>query len=154
MNLLATFFNCVYLIFTFVFDWMENLHHIMERWEAGQPTEESLIYGSASAPSQTSNSTSTDPPASAADGDLHRAESHFFISIMAVLRILLVASYLNFEARKIPLYSYMQVNWMGWPQYRPGLKLAAISLPVSRGVKQKLLELQPWNSFMLNLYSV
>ena len=45
MNLLATFFNCVYLIFTFVFDWVENLHHIMERWEAGQQTEESLILG-------------------------------------------------------------------------------------------------------------
>ena len=43
MNLLAAFFNCVYLIFTFVFDWVENLHHIMEHWDADQSGESAVF---------------------------------------------------------------------------------------------------------------
>lgn len=87
--------------------------------------------------------------------ELHRSESHFFISIMAVLRIILVTAYLYFEAKKIPLYSYMQTNWMGWPQYhKHDQRYFTGPIPVSRAIKKRLLELQPWNSFMLNLYSV
>jgi hypothetical protein len=33
INLLAAFFNCVFLIFIFVFDWVENVHIVMEHWE-------------------------------------------------------------------------------------------------------------------------
>lgn len=33
INLLATFFNCVFMIFIFVFDWVENIHHVMEHWD-------------------------------------------------------------------------------------------------------------------------
>lgn len=33
LNLLAAFFNCIYLMFMFVFDTMETLHHTLESLE-------------------------------------------------------------------------------------------------------------------------
>ena len=96
INLLAAFFNCVFLIFIFIFDWMETIHHMMEHWEAQEHDTPELLE---------------------AHGDeAHQSESRRFISMFALIRILVLGSYIWLEARKIPLYTYMQVNWMGWPQ--------------------------------------
>lgn len=32
-NILAAFINAVYLIFTFIFDFVDLLHHMVEHWE-------------------------------------------------------------------------------------------------------------------------
>lgn len=32
-NILAAFINCVYLLFSFMFNFVDNLHHIVEHWE-------------------------------------------------------------------------------------------------------------------------
>jgi hypothetical protein len=43
-----------------------------------------------------------------AHGDVaHQTESQRFISMFALIRILVLGSYLGLEARKIPLYTYM-----------------------------------------------
>jgi divalent metal cation (Fe/Co/Zn/Cd) transporter len=95
INLLAAFFNCVFLIFIFIFDWMETIHHLMEHWEAqAHETPEKLEE----------------------HGDhAHQSESQRFISMFALVRIFVLGSYMLLEARKIPVYTYMQANWMGWP---------------------------------------
>lgn len=69
--------------------------------------------------------------------------------MFAIIRIFVCGSYIYFEARKIPLYTYMQANWMGWP-VRNRNKFG-VSNPK---LKQKLLALKPWNSYMLNVYSI
>ena len=86
-------------MFIFAFDWVENLHHIMEHWEEQETTLETIV------------------PESIIDrGDEdHTAMSHYYISIFAIIRILVLGSYIFYEARKFPLYTYMQANWMGWP---------------------------------------
>lgn len=32
-NTLASFVNAVYLVFTFIFEFVDQLHHIVEHWE-------------------------------------------------------------------------------------------------------------------------
>lgn len=101
---------------------METIHHMMEHWEAQEHDS---------------------PETLKAHGDkAHQSESQKFISMFAIIRILVLSSYLWFEAKKTPLYTYMQVNWMGWPQ-RGG--------PTP---KKQLLQVKSWNGFMMNLYSI
>jgi hypothetical protein len=82
--------------------------------------------------------------------DNHTAMSHYYISIFAIIRILCLGCYIFFEAKKFPLYTYMQANWMGWPSRNTQQSFGS----TNQKLKTKLLQLQPWNSFMLNLYSI
>jgi Co/Zn/Cd efflux system component len=35
-NIMAAFVNTVYLLFSFVFQFVDNLHHMLEHWESDQ----------------------------------------------------------------------------------------------------------------------
>ena len=132
INLLAAFFNCVFLIFIFVFDWVENVHVVMEHWEEQEKNLETVV-----------------PDSIVSESDEHTSESNYYISMFAVIRIFVTGFYIYFEAKKFPLYTYMQANWMGWP--KRNRNKYGISSPK---LKQKLLQIQPWNSYMLNVYSI
>ncbi len=47
-NILAAFINTVYLLFSFMFGFVDNLHHIVEHWEAQghAPDSENLKFQS------------------------------------------------------------------------------------------------------------
>lgn len=62
--------------------------------------------------------------------------------MFALIRILVLGAYIWLEARKMPLYTYMQVNWMGWPERGEAIP------------KKQLLQVKPWNGFMMNMYSI
>jgi len=38
--LLAVFFNCTFMVFGSTFDWVENIHHLIEHWESATPHQE------------------------------------------------------------------------------------------------------------------
>lgn len=40
---MATFLNCVFIIFSTTFDWLESVHHLIEHWEKSMHSSSSLL---------------------------------------------------------------------------------------------------------------
>lgn len=129
--LLATFFNCVYLLFTSVFDWMETIHHFIEYLEHGAQKSISiksfnskthmvnadLHSGHSSVPS---NFTSAEELSAHLDEQhlVHNKETNLFVAIFALIRLLLCVAYLFSELHNtyLPFFKYMIETWFGWPK--------------------------------------
>jgi divalent metal cation (Fe/Co/Zn/Cd) transporter len=96
-NIMAAFVNTVYLLFSVVFCFVDNLHHMLEHWESeshGVGTKEAL---------------------NAAHADqAHLKEVNQYLTLFTFLKLVILASYLYFETRNQEILDYMQVNWLGW----------------------------------------
>ena len=96
---MAAFINATYIFFTFIFDFVDTLHHMVEHWE-----EESHTQGG---PSKNLPS--------AHDDEHHIKEMSFYLALFSFLRIGVIGVYLYMESRTFPVHDYMQVNWFNWP---------------------------------------
>jgi hypothetical protein len=97
------FFNCSYIIFGAVFDWYDNMHHLFEHWES---TVDNVAGGQISLPSKDSNSDDTLE-------EMHKKETQFFLSAFALIRLLIIVSYLYVDFQQgPPIHAYMMQNWL------------------------------------------
>ena len=97
---MAAFVNSVYLLFSFVFNFVDNLHHMVEHWEVD---------------SHDKNSTSA-AVKSVHDDEAHLKEVNQYLTLFTFLKLAIIGAYLYFEARHHDITDYMQVNWLGWPK--------------------------------------
>ena len=96
---MAAFVNSVYLLFTFVFNFVDNMHHMVEHWEVD---------------SHDKNSTASIK--SFHDDVAHLKEVNQYLTLFTFLKLAIIGAYLYFEARHHEVTDYMQVNWLGWPK--------------------------------------
>ena len=106
INILAAFVNTIYLLFSFIFDFMENLHHVIEHWE--EESHETDVAGTHSHNSMNLNN--------AHDDIAHIKEMNFYIALFSLLRLLVIGAYLFVETKILPVEDYMQENWFNWPK--------------------------------------
>jgi len=130
-NILAAFVNTVYIFFNFIFEFVENLHHIVEHWD-----QEGHAEGGSEDESAPKDATTL-----LHEDQNHLANTNLYVSIFAIVRILVILVFLYLESEKVGIQQYMQANWWGWQ--------ARMSQ-----VKFKLRECLQWNSFRFNVYSV
>jgi Co/Zn/Cd efflux system component len=76
-NVLAAFVNSVYLLFSFVFSFVDNLHHMVEHWEVDQ---------NSSLPSSH-------------DDISHIKEVNSYLTLFTFLKMCILGAYLYFESR-------------------------------------------------------
>ncbi|CDW76790.1 cation transporter [Stylonychia lemnae] len=146
-NVLAAFVNSVYLLFSFVFGFVDNLHHMVEHWE----TDQNLDGSAASLVISTDNllSNITTKAAKIAkmrsihDEPTHILEMNQYLTLFTLLKIGIFGMYLYFESRNYNIDTYMQDNWFGWEPFFE-----------KNQVKQKLKLVSQWDSFRMNLYSI
>ena len=134
--LMATFLNCVFIIFSTTFDWLENVHHLIEHWEKSMHSQGTLLnqdihksqnsrmthqglnsYHETPANHNASNMTAKEI-ANIIDSEHnnHQNDTQFFISVFALIRLALFSFYLYLEyTQGPPLYTYMNDNWLGHP---------------------------------------
>ena len=123
-NLLAAFVNSVYLLFSFVFAFVDNLHHMVEHWEVDEASRKSLeIKG-------------------LHDEITHIKEMNQYLTLFSFLRMVILGAYLYFESRNQDIADYMQVNWLGWHTENRSV------------LKEKARQCAKWDSFRLNIYSI
>ena len=96
---MAAFVNSVYLLFSFVFNFVDNLHHMVEHWEV-----------------DSHNTNSTTSVKSIHDDVAHLKEVNQYLTLFTFLKLAIIGAYLYFEARHHDVTDYMQVNWVGWPK--------------------------------------
>ena len=101
----------MYLFFSFIFAFVDNLHHLVEHWE-----EES----------HESKAAKTLPTLMKVphDDESHIKEMNQYITLFSILRMAVYFMYLYFEARHQQVFTYMNDNWLGWPSVldKPALK--------------------------------
>jgi hypothetical protein len=93
---MAAFVNSVYLLFSFVFSFVDNLHHMVEHWE----TEQHLADGEQKNPH---------------DDVAHLKEVNQYLTLFTFLKLAILGGYLYFESRNHDIMDYMEVNWLNWP---------------------------------------
>ena len=125
---MAAFVNSVYLLFSFVFNFVDNLHHMVEHWEV-----------------DSHNSNSTSSVKSIHDDVAHLKEVNQYLTLFTFLKLAIIGAYLYFEARHHDVTDYMQVNWLGWPKNIEDDRLL---------VKAKVKQCVEWDSFRVNTYSI
>lgn len=98
--MLAAFVNSCYLLFSFVFGFVDNLHHMVEHWEeeshanqAADPRHIKTIH----------------------DDVAHIKEMNSYLTLFTFLRLIIYVIYLYLEGRNHNITSYMQDNWLAWP---------------------------------------
>ena len=127
-NIMAAFVNSVYLLFSFVFNFVDNLHHMVEHWEV-----------------DSHNSNSTSSIKSIHDDVAHLKEVNQYLTLFTFLKLVIIGAYLYFEARHHDVKDYMQVNWLGWPKNIEDDRVS---------VKAKVKQCVEWDSFRINTYSI
>jgi len=130
VNVLAAFVNACYLLFSFVFGFVDNLHHMVEHWEEESHAREAALG---------------DPRhiRTIHDDVAHIKEMNSYLTLFTFLRLVIFAAYLYLEGRNHNVASYMRDNWLDWPPV--GDKAA---------LKAKLRQVLAWDSFRINLYSI
>lgn len=87
-NILAAFVNCVYLMFSFLFNFVDNLHHIVEHWEFDQHLNDTAIQTEHNHIVQHQH-----------DDVQHMKEMNQYLGLFTFLRLCVLGFYLYFEAR-------------------------------------------------------
>ena len=133
---MAAFVNSVYLLFSFVFNFVDNLHHMVEHWE-----EESHA-------TQAENDNSTVPASSMKlktihDDVQHIKEMNQYLTLFNLLRLFIFSIYLYFESKNYNITTYMMDNWLYWP-----------SVFDKTALKLKVKQCLQWDSFRINIYSI
>lgn len=80
-NIMAAFVNSVYLMFSFLFNFVDNLHHMVEHWEEEKHSSE----GSA-------------PGFHTHDDVSHIKEMNSYLTLFTFLRMIILGAYLYFES--------------------------------------------------------
>mmetsp|Transcript_44198 Transcript_44198/g.42908 ORF Transcript_44198/g.42908 Transcript_44198/m.42908 type:complete len:181 (-) Transcript_44198:120-662(-) len=106
-NILAAFINADYLIFTFIFDLVDNFHHLIESWDAENHHDHEA------------------KEVQAHDKPSHQNETHYYLTLFAFLKILVISIYLIVENNEMPLQDYMVTNWLNWPHTYQRIQLKA-----------------------------
>jgi hypothetical protein len=133
---MAAFVNSVYLLFSFIFNFVDNLHHMLEHWEVDAHQADSQ---------GASNTTSTASALKSYHDDVsHLKEVNQYLTLFSFLKIVILGAYLYFESRHQDITDYMQVNWLGWPK-SPEDRIT---------LKAKIKQCAQWDSFRLNTYSI
>ena len=107
-NIMAAFVNSVYLLFSFIFNFVDNLHHMLEHWEVDSHQADSQ--------GTVSNSTTIAALKSFHDDISHLKEVNQYLTLFSFLKLVILGAYLYFESRHQDIMDYMQVNWLGWPK--------------------------------------
>lgn len=136
-NILAAFINSVYLVFTFIFDFVDILHHSVEHWEVESHDHTQPGEKPQQPQHESKNLSKTH------DDEAHIMEMNFYLALFSFLRLLIIMAYLYLESKHFPVHDYLQTNWLNWPS--PNNKSA---------LKAKIKQCQQWDSFRMNLYSV
>jgi hypothetical protein len=131
---MAAFVNSVYLLFSFVFGFVDNLHHMLEHWEVDAHVGEV----------SKSNSTDAAGLKSFHDDVSHLKEVNQYLTLFTFLKLAILGAYLYFETRSHGITDYMQVNWLDWPKSADELVT----------MKAKVKQCAEWDSFRLNTYSI
>eukprot|EP00347_Sterkiella_histriomuscorum_P010012 403339025 len=131
-NILAAFVNTVYLMFSFIFNFVDNLHHMVEHWEVESHEHDlSLI------------SEKNHTQAHSHDDLQHMKEMNQYLALFTFLRMCVLGAYLYLESRNHQIHDYMNVNWLNWPKTNQIIEY-----------KKRVKQCASWDSYKINAYSI
>ena len=94
-NVLAAFVNSVYLLFSFVFGFVDNLHHMVEHWEADSHAKED------------GNQLNSVKLKTIHDEVSHIKEMNQYLTLFTLMKLGIFGIYLYFESRSYNIQGYM-----------------------------------------------